>query len=150
MFLHLHMPGIMAELTLQLNPELKYDFIDASNSAAWSVGEVALRYGRDDPEFRQWMNLLIAQLPILLHPKAPRSLHENEAVPIGRIGLTHPGLVAVHLPEFAQVWCQALWKDNEEKELVFRGFCTLVQANALGTAKSLLWFCNAVRKRGVQ
>ncbi|KAJ7260098.1 hypothetical protein C8J57DRAFT_483746 [Mycena rebaudengoi] len=145
MFLHPHMPGIMAELTLQLNPELKYDFIDASNSAAWSVEEVALRYGRDDPEFRQWMNLLIAQLPILLHPKAPRSLHENEAVPIGRIGLTHPGLVAVHLPEFAQAWCQALWKDNEEKELVFRGFCTLVQANALGTAKSLLWFCNAVR-----
>jgi transportin-1 len=41
-----HMPGIMAELTLQLDPEPKYDFISASNNAAWSVGEVALRYGR--------------------------------------------------------------------------------------------------------
>ncbi|KAJ7263419.1 hypothetical protein C8J57DRAFT_1470741 [Mycena rebaudengoi] len=51
-----HMPGIMAELTLQLNPEPKYNFISASNNAAWSgsVGEVALRYGHDDPEFKQW------------------------------------------------------------------------------------------------
>lgn len=41
-----HMPGIMAELTLQLDPEPKVEFISASNNAAWSVGEVALRYGR--------------------------------------------------------------------------------------------------------
>ncbi|KAJ6590077.1 armadillo-type protein [Mycena vulgaris] len=142
-----HMPGIMAELTLQLDPEPKYDFISASNNAAWSVGEVALRYGRDDPEFKQWVNPLIARLiPILLHPKAPRSLHENAAVSIGRIGLTHPDLVAPHLPEFAQAWCQALYeiRDNEEKDSAFRGFCTLVQANPPGIAKSLLWFCNSI------
>ncbi|KAJ7658544.1 armadillo-type protein [Mycena rosella] len=148
-----HMPGIMAELTLQLDPEPKYDFISASNNAAWSVGEVALRYGRDDPEFKQWVNPLIARLiPILLHPKAPRSLHENAAVSIGRIGLTHPDLVAPHLPEFAQAWCQALYeiRDNEEKDSAFRGFCTLVQANPRGSQvadacpQSLLWFCNSI------
>ncbi|KAF7295959.1 Importin beta-2 subunit [Mycena kentingensis (nom. inval.)] len=165
-----HMPGIMQELTLQLDPEPKYDFISASNNAAWSVGEVALRYGRDDAEFKQWVNQLIARLiPILLHPKAPRSLHENAAVSIGRIGLTHPDIVAQHLPEFAQAWCQALYeiRDNEEKDSAFRGFCTLVQHNPQGIAKvsdigvktfllvvdfcrfsftlqSLLWFCNAV------
>ncbi|KAJ7203941.1 armadillo-type protein [Mycena rebaudengoi] len=132
-FLYPHMPGIMAEFTVQLNPEPKYDFIKALNNAAWSVGKVALRYGRDDPEFKQWMNPLIA-------------LHENAAVSIGRIGMTHPGLVVVHLPEFAQAWCQVLYeiRDNEEKDSVFRGFCTLVQANPLGIAKSLLWCCNAV------
>ncbi|KAJ7935322.1 armadillo-type protein [Mycena leptocephala] len=142
-----HMPGIMAELTLQLDPEPKYDFISASNNAAWSVGEVALRYGRDDPEFKQWVQPLIERLiPILLHPKAPRSLHENAAVSIGRIGLTHPDIVAPHLPEFAQAWCQALYeiRDNEEKDSAFRGFCTLVQANPPGIAKSLLWFCNSI------
>ncbi|KAJ7350745.1 armadillo-type protein [Mycena albidolilacea] len=142
-----HMPGIMAELILQLDPEPKYDFISASNNAAWSVGEVALRYGRDDPEFKQWVQPLIERLiPILLHPKAPRSLHENAAVSIGRIGLTHPDVVAPHLPEFAQAWCQALYeiRDNEEKDSAFRGFCTLVQANPPGIAKSLLWFCNSI------
>lgn len=41
-----HMPNVMSELTLQLDPEPKVEFISASNNAAWSVGEVALRYGR--------------------------------------------------------------------------------------------------------
>ncbi|KAF9563008.1 transportin-PC [Agrocybe pediades] len=141
------MPGIMQELILQLDPEPKFEFVSASNNAAWSVGEVALRYGRDDPEFQQWVNPLIARLiPILLHPKAPRSLHENAAVSIGRIGLMHPGLVAPHLSEFAQAWCQALYeiRDNEEKDSAFRGLCTLVQTNPAGMAKSLLWFCNSI------
>ncbi|KAJ6455241.1 armadillo-type protein [Mycena sanguinolenta] len=133
-----HMPVIMAELILQLEPEPKYHFISASNNAAWSVGEVALRYGRDDPKFKQWVQPLIEQLiPILLHPKAPRSLHENAAVSIGHIGLTHPDIVAPHLPEFAQSWCQALYdiRDNEEKDSVFRGSCTLVQVNPPGISK---------------
>jgi transportin-1 len=70
----------------------------------------------DDPEFQQWVNPLISRLiPILLHPKAPRSLHENAAVSIGRIRLMHPALVAPHLAEFAQAWCQVLYeiRDNE-------------------------------------
>jgi transportin-1 len=40
------MPGIMQELIGQLDPEPKFEFVSASNNAAWSVGEVALRYGR--------------------------------------------------------------------------------------------------------
>jgi len=78
----------------------------------------------------------------------------------------HPTLVAPHLPEFAQAWCQALYeiRDNDEKDSAFRGLCTLVQTNPLGIAKvgastlmhslylslirhysqSLLWFCNSI------
>lgn len=41
-----YMPEIITELTLQLDPEPKAEFISASNNAAWSIGEVALRYGR--------------------------------------------------------------------------------------------------------
>lgn len=96
------------------------------------------RWCADEPEFQQWVNALISRLiPILLHPKAPRSLHENAAVSIGRIGLMHPSLVAPHLGEFAQAWCQALYeiRDNEEKDSAFRGFCTLVQTNPAGIAK---------------
>ncbi|KAI0687106.1 ARM repeat-containing protein [Cytidiella melzeri] len=144
-----HMGGIMEELIVQLDPEPKVDFVSACNNAAWSVGEVALRYGRDAPEFQVWVPPLISRLiPILLHPKAPRSLHENAAVSIGRIGLMHPQLVAPLLPEFAQAWCQALQeiRDNEEKDSAFRGLCTLVQSNPAGIAKSLLWFCNAIVK----
>lgn len=39
-------PAIMNELIEQLDPEPKVEFISACNNAAWSVGEVALRYGR--------------------------------------------------------------------------------------------------------
>jgi transportin-1 len=39
-------PAILLELVQQLDPEPKAEFISASNNAAWSVGEVALRYGR--------------------------------------------------------------------------------------------------------
>ena len=98
----------------------------------------------DDPEFQQWVPPLISRLiPILLHPKAPRSLHENAAVSIGRIGLMHPSLVAPLLPEFAQAWCQALYeiRDNEEKDSAFRGLCTLVQSNPAGIAKVCLSSC---------
>ncbi|KAH7907343.1 armadillo-type protein [Hygrophoropsis aurantiaca] len=142
-----HLAGIVEELIQQLDPEPKVEFISACNNAAWSVGEVALRYGPNEPEFQRWVVPLISRLiPILLHPKAPRSLHENAAVSIGRIGLMHPALVAPHLPEFAQSWCQALYeiRDNEEKDSAFRGLCTLVQTNPAGITKSLLWFCNAI------
>ena len=99
----------------------------------------------DDPQFAQWVWLLISRLiPILLHPKAPRSLHENAAVSIGRIGLMHPAMVAPHLAEFAQAWCQALHdiRDNEEKDSAFRGLCQLVQVNPAG-----IWKVRSVLKQ---
>jgi hypothetical protein len=101
----------------------------------------------DEPEFAQWVEPLISRLvPLLLHPKAPRSLHENAAVSIGRIGLMHPRMVAPALPDFAQAWCQALFeiRDNEEKDSAFRGLCTLVQVNPMGIAK-VRWVRDFVR-----
>lgn len=91
----------------------------------------------DEPEFRQWVVPLISRLIlILLHPKAPRSLHENAAVSIGRIGLMHPDVVSPYLPQFAPAWCEALCeiRDNEEKDSAFCGLCTLVQQNPEGVA----------------
>jgi transportin-1 len=37
--------AILNELVQQLDPDPKVEFISASNNAAWSVGEVALRFG---------------------------------------------------------------------------------------------------------
>ncbi len=42
------MPQIMNELILQLDPEPKMEFVSACNNAAWSVGEVCLRYGNGE------------------------------------------------------------------------------------------------------
>ncbi|THH08002.1 hypothetical protein EW145_g3006, partial [Phellinidium pouzarii] len=120
-------PQIMQELVLQLDPEPKVEFISACNNAAWSVGEVALRYGLADPEFAQWVQPLITRLiPILLHPKAPRSLHENAAVSIGRIGLMHASIVAPHLKDFAQAWVP-----TPEDEAAKRAFDALIAQGEL-------------------
>ncbi|KAG8926361.1 hypothetical protein FRC03_004321 [Tulasnella sp. 419] len=141
-------PQLMPEVVQQIEPEPKPEFISASNNAAWSVGEIALRYG-PDPEFHQYVEPLMSRLvPILLNPRSPKSLMENAAVTIGRISLVCPEPVAPHLHSFAQQWCQALWeiKDNEEKDSAFRGFCTLIQLNPNGISQHFLWFCNAVVK----
>ena len=61
-----HMPQIMQELILQLDPEPKIEFISACNNAAWSVGEVALRYGRGKD------NLWRVKSPSIHHPSRPR------------------------------------------------------------------------------
>ncbi|KAG8883613.1 hypothetical protein FRB97_006307 [Tulasnella sp. 331] len=143
-----YVPTLMAEIISQIEPEPKYEFISAANNAAWSVGEIALRYGAD-PEFHQYVQPLIMRLiPTLLNPRSPKSLTENAAVTIGRIALVCPQPVAPYLDNFAQQWCQALWeiKDNEEKDSAFRGFCMLIKENPSGIGKHFLWFCNAIVK----
>jgi len=140
------LPQIMPLLIAQLENEPKFEFISACNNAAWSAGEIALHFG-PDPEFQQWVPPLIQRLGmILLNPKSPKSLSENAAVTIGRVGYVQPELVAPSLEGFAQAWCQALLdiKDNEEKDSAFRGFCRLIQVNPGGIVKHFLWFCNAV------
>ncbi|KAG8829917.1 hypothetical protein FRC17_005777 [Serendipita sp. 399] len=141
-----HLLLIMPELIAQLDPAPKVEFVSASNNAAWSAGEIALHYG-GDPEFNQWAPQLVLRLiPILMNPQSPKSLSENAAVTIGRIGLVQPQVVAPHLESFAVSWCQALVdiKDNEEKDSAFRGFCTLIQTNPHGITRDFMWFCHAV------
>jgi hypothetical protein len=50
---HCSGPAIIALQTMLV--EL-YEFISALNNAAWPVVEVALRYGRGDGEFQQWVH----------------------------------------------------------------------------------------------
>ncbi|CAG8640503.1 13232_t:CDS:10, partial [Acaulospora colombiana] len=101
-----HLPQVMPELINQLDPSPKVEFVSASNNAAWSAGEIALHYGQG----------------LFYNIRVPKSLTENAAVTIGRIGLVQPEAVAPHLESFAVAWCQALVdiKDNEEKDSAFR------------------------------
>ena len=41
-----YMGHVMNELVLQLEAEPRIEYVSACNNAAWSVGEVALKYGR--------------------------------------------------------------------------------------------------------
>lgn len=142
------LPTFLPDLTNQIEISPTSDAISVCNNAAWAAGEIATSFQNyDSTEFNKYVPLLIEKLvPILLHPKSVKSLAENAAVTIGRIGLVCPEIVAPHLHVFSAQWCETLWeiKDNEEKDSAFRGFCKLVQLNPNGLASSFQFFCNAV------
>lgn len=119
----------------QIVTEPPADCISVCNNAAWATGEIALQSVGDVGVLENFIPEIMNRLvPILLNPKSAKSLSENAAVTIGRLGLVAPGLLAPQLPTFAQAWCAALWeiKDNEEKDSAFRGFCMMVGANPSG------------------
>ncbi|EJT96947.1 ARM repeat-containing protein [Dacryopinax primogenitus] len=143
------LPSIMPDLISQISGEPRAEYVSVCNNAAWSIGEVAIRCGPVDPDFAQYVQPLLQSLvPILLHPKSPKSLTENAAVTIGRLGYIFPAVVAPHLDVFAEHWCQALGdiKDNAEKDSAFKGFCALILNNASGISKAFVPFCNATAK----
>ncbi|WWD20076.1 hypothetical protein CI109_104550 [Kwoniella shandongensis] len=142
-------PQILPSVIEQIVVEPPADCISVCNNAAWAVGEIALQYNGDSAPLEPFVPALIQRLvPILLNSKSPKSLTENAAVTIGRLGLVCPALVAPDLANFAQAWCTALWeiKDNDEKDSAFRGFCMMISANPEGIQNSFVWFCNAVCK----
>jgi transportin-1 len=149
----------------QIEPEPEPERISVCNNAAWATGEIALQCVGDSSVIEPFIPELMNRLcTILLNPKSQKSLAENAAVTIGRLGLVTPALIAPQLPQFAQAWCTALWeiKDNEEKDSAFRGFCMMIAANPSGiqdvsrkllagyeitdNLQSFMWFCNAVCK----
>lgn len=128
-------PQIMSTVIDQIVPEPPVDCISVCNNAAWATGEIALQSVGDNNVLEPFIgDLMNRLLPILLNAKSAKSLCENAAVTIGRLGLVAPGMLAPQLPTFAQAWCTALWeiKDNEEKDSAFRGFCMMVGANPAG------------------
>ena len=129
------LPEIMPQVIMQIEAEPEPEAISVCNNAAWAVGEIALQFASDAQSILPYVPALIERLvPILLNPRSPKSLSENAAVTIGRIGLVCPAAVAPELATFAQAWCIALWeiKDNEEKDSAFRGFCMMVSQNPAG------------------
>ncbi|ODO06999.1 hypothetical protein I350_04365 [Cryptococcus amylolentus CBS 6273] len=142
-------PQIIPAVIEQIVVDVPIDCISVCNNAAWAVGEVALQYSSDASPLEPFVPGLIQRLiPILTSPKSPKSLSENAAVTIGRLGLVCPALVAPELPNFAQAWCTALWeiKDNDEKDSAFRGLCMMISANPDGIHGSFVFFCNAICK----
>ena len=76
----------------------------------------------------------------------PKTLLENTAITIGRLGLVCPTDVAPFLPQFLPMWCQTLRtiRDNEEKDSAFRGICAMISVNPRGVLQHFMFFCDAV------
>lgn len=72
-----------------------------------------------------------------MNPQLQRTLLENVAITLGRLGLVCPDLIAPHLQVFAKPWLTALTpiRPNEEKSTAFSGLCEMIKANPQGAVQ---------------
>ncbi|XP_050313589.1 transportin-1 isoform X2 [Anthonomus grandis grandis] len=135
-----HISNILPILGQNLNPE----YISVCNNATWAIGEISIKLGADT---RPFIPLVINQLiEIINRPDTPKTLLENTAITIGRLGYVCPHDVAPMLQQFVRQWCVSLRniRDNEEKDSAFRGMCQMIQVNPAGVIVDFIFFCDAV------
>ncbi|CAO0801605.1 unnamed protein product [Mucor circinelloides] len=135
-------PQFMPLLLQQIDPQAEH--LSVCNNATWAAGEIALKWGA---EIREYVEPLLQRLfPLMVNPQIQRTLLENVAITIGRIGLVCPTMVAPHLEMFIHPWLAALTpiRDNEEKSSAFSGLCEMIKVNPQGAVKEFPAFCTAV------
>eukprot|EP00732_Lithocolla_globosa_P001503 Lithocolla_globosa_v1_NODE_763_length_3322_cov_30.849403.p1 type:complete len:909 gc:universal NODE_763_length_3322_cov_30.849403:3268-542(-) len=129
-----------SDLIVNLNPA----FVSVCNNASWAIGEIALQCGPDmQPYIPHSLERLI---DILNREETPRTLQENTAITIGRLGRACPAEVAPSLATFIQSWCKAVryFRDNHEKASAFDGLCGMIDVNPQGVVKDFIYFCDAL------
>ncbi|CEP13027.1 hypothetical protein [Parasitella parasitica] len=135
-------PQFMPSLLKQIDPQAEH--LSVCNNATWAAGEIALKWGA---EIREYVELLLQRLfPLMVNTQIQRTLLENVAITIGRLGLVCPDIVAPHLEMFIQPWLSALTpiRNNEEKSSAFCGLCEMIKVNPQGAANEFPAFCTAV------
>ncbi|GAB5367182.1 hypothetical protein AAMO2058_001207600 [Amorphochlora amoebiformis] len=129
--LHKFMPVTISNITFDNNSA------SLCNNASWALGEIALRVGGDMSEFMP--GILEKLVSLIKNPSAPKSLLENAAITLGRVGLVCPEIVAKHLHHFAKQWCKNLlhFHDSDEREHAFRGLCSVIHKNPRGIVEAI-------------
>ena len=137
---HKHLNFFMPLLTQNLNP----NHVSVCNNAIWAIGEIAIQVGA---EIQPFVAVILESLIVIINRhNTPKTLLENTAITIGRLGLVCPSDVSVHLARFIRPWCVALRniRDNEEKDSAFRGICNMIILNPLGVTSEFIYLCDAI------
>ena len=120
---------VQAALTHLEPSNITHVTIGACNNAAWSLGEMTLQCSSEEVDGYA-MAALERIVPILMAPKGsvPRSLLDNVAVLLGRIGKVRYGSISPHASVFVGPWCSVLRniRDGNEKRDAFLGLCAVV------------------------
>ncbi|CAL9085871.1 unnamed protein product [Musa textilis] len=143
--LHPRIPDFLRVAAEQLNIAAVKEAVSVANNACWAIGELAVQVHQEIAPVV--LTLISCLVPILQNAEGlNKSLRENSAITLGRLGWICPELVAPHVGHFIQPWCTALCmiRDDYEKEDAFRGLCAIVRANPSGAVNSLSYLCKAV------
>ena len=118
--------------------------ISVCNNATWAIGELSIQLRTS---MKGYLPLVLGLLiENINRPGTPKTLLENTAITIGRLGLVCPEEVAPYLPRFILMWCSTLRniRDNDEKDSAFRGVCVMIQTNPAGVVYHFMHFCDAI------
>jgi len=139
-----HVKPYISELVPVLVTNLQPEYISVCNNATWAIGEISIQLG---PEMRPFVTVILNQLiNIINRENTPKTLLENTAITIGRLGCVCAEDVAPHLPRFIRLWCASLRniRDNDEKDSAFRGVCAMISVNPSGIIQDFIYFCDAI------
>ncbi|XGW08867.1 hypothetical protein V3C99_011300 [Haemonchus contortus] len=118
--------------------------ISVCNNAIWAFGEMSLKMGA---EMKQYVLSILPHLIRVMNQKdGQRTLLENTAITIGRLGTYCAEEVAPHLVTFIRPACFSLRniRDNAEKESAFRGICYMINLNPSGVVNDFVFLCDAI------
>ncbi|XP_022254384.1 transportin-1-like [Limulus polyphemus] len=139
-----HVNPCISDFVPILGQNLNPEFISVCNNATWAIGEISVKLGS---EMKPYVPMVLNQLVVIINkPNTPKTLLENTAITIGRLGYVCPEEVAPMLQQFIRPWCASLRniRDNEEKDSAFRGICSMIGVNPGGVVQDFIFFCDAV------
>tara|TARA_B110000285_G_C14776915_1_gene446669 strand:+ start:145 stop:627 length:483 start_codon:yes stop_codon:yes gene_type:complete len=92
-------------------------------------------------------SIVLKLVDIFSKKKLNKSLAQNVAITLGRLGLINPEAVAKHLDKIAKQWCVSLRflkNNNDEKYQAYKGLCYTIGRNSLAMMSQLAYFCSAI------
>lgn len=133
--------GFLPVLAANINP----DNISVCNNSIWAIGEITMKMG---PEIKAFLQIIFPPLLLVMMRDRPtaKTLQENCAITIGRLGIFCHDEIAPHLDKFVRPWCMALRniRDNQEKESAFYGLCLMIDKNPTGVSSHFIFLCDAI------
>jgi len=134
-----------------LNPE----YMSVSNNATWALGEMVMMAGflpsevpihRDTIQRSLVDGALDSLINVVNMPQLNKSLIENTAITLGRMGLVIPEPMAPRLQEFAHACFMALRdiRDDAEKEQAAHGMNALVRMNPSAIYDCFVYYVDAI------
>ena len=142
--LHKAIPLLVGNIT-KFQGGYATSLISVCNNATWALGEICVNLNRlkmsrmNIENLEEILNLIDNNsLPIMEHlsriiqmENMQKTLIENTAITIGRLGLLCPTKCCQYIPRFIRYWCASLQtiRDNEEKYTAFLGLVMMIFEN---------------------
>ena len=141
-FLPTLLPILIQQLDLDsiIDEQIETGF-SVVNNACWSAGEISIQHGKSMAPYAE--HLLHRFLEILGNPEVPKSVPksvlENAAIALGRLGLENSGILAHHLASFSEPFLKSINTVDYtlEKATAFKGFCLIINSNPQAMEKDL-------------